>query len=373
MELIISKQNIEKLLVKLQGVSEKRHAIPVLSHFSLEAGNGGVHVTATDLDIIIRDGCEADVMEEGGYLIPTRKLLDVVRVLPTETVTLRLLESGFIELVSGKSRFKIAGLPMKEFPDLPGREKGEPFTVNASVLKLMIDRVLTFTSTEDTRLEVSGVLFEKVTEGKTERLRLVATDGHRLSYVEEYLEGLTERLGEGIIVPRKGVSELRKMVDESSGDVTISVGESFLSASTDGSEITIRLIGAEFPSYREVIPTNFTRKLVVDREKFAEVLRRVSVIATEKLKSVIMNLKSNEMEVSSVSPDYGEASDFIDVSMEGEEMKIGFNSRYLLDVATSSGGENLVVHISNELSPVLFMPEGRDDFIAVVMPIRTAV
>jgi DNA polymerase-3 subunit beta len=373
MELIISKQYIEKLLVKLQGVSEKRHAIPVLSHFKIAANEEKVNVTATDLDIIIRDSCEADVTKEGGYLIPTRKLLDIVRVLPTETVTLKLLENGFVELISGKSKFKIAGLPTKEFPDLPGKEEGEAFTIKAAVLKFMIDRVSSFTSTEDTRLEVSGVFFEKIDGEDGEKLRLVATDGHRLAFVEETLERLPDRLREGIIVPRKGVGELRKMIDESSGDVTISVGENFLSASMDGSEITIRLIGAEFPSYREVVPTSFSRKLVVDREKFAEALRRVSVIAAEKLKSVLLNLQGNEMEVSSVSPDYGEASDYVDMSMEGDELKIGFNARYILDVTTSSGGENLIMEISNELSPVLFRPEGREDFIAVVMPIRTAV
>lgn len=373
MELVIGKQNIEKLIVKLQGVSEKRHAIPVLSHFSMEANNGNVSVTATDLDIIIRDSCEADVIQEGGYLVPTRKMLDIVRVLPTDTITLKLLESGFVELVSGKSRFKIAGLPTKEFPDLPGRESGDTFAIQAAVLKSMVDRVFSFTSTEDTRLEVSGVFFEKVDGEKSEMLRLVATDGHRLSYVEEAVEGLTDRLREGIIVPRKGVAELRKMLDDTAGDVSISVGESFLSAGNEGSEITIRLIGAEFPAYREVIPGKFTRKLVVDRETFSEVLRRVSVIAAEKLKSVILHLKSGEMEVSSISPDYGEASDFLDVSMEGEDLKIGFNARYLLDVATASGGESLVIEISNELSPVLFRPGERDDFRAVVMPIRTAV
>lgn len=373
MELIISKQNIEKLLVKLQGVSEKRHAIPVLSHFNMTANKDRVNVTATDLDIIIRDSCEADVKTEGGYLIPTRKLLDVVRVLPTETVTLKLLENGFVELVSGKSTFKIAGLPTREFPDLPGKEEGESFTVQAATMKFMIDRVISFTSMEDTRIEVSGVFFEKIEGENGAKLRLVATDGHRLAYVEEAVEGLPASLGEGIIVPRKGVAELRKMLDEAGGDVSMSVGENFLSAGLDGSEITIRLIGAEFPVYREVIPGTFSRKLVVDREKFAEVLRRVSVIATEKLKSVILALQGNEMEVSSVSPDYGEASDYIDMNMEGEDMKIGFNARYLLDVTASSGGENLTLEIANELSPVLFRSEDRDNFVAVVMPIRTAV
>lgn len=373
MELIISKQAIEKLLAKLQGVSEKRHAIPVLSHFNLETSKDRVNVTATDLDIIIRDFCEADVKKEGGYLIPTRKLLDVVRVLPTETVTVKLLENGFVEVVSGKSKFKIAGLPVKEFPDLPGKEEGESFTIQAAVLKFMIDRVISFTSTEDTRIEVSGVFFEKVDAGEAEMFRLVATDGHRLAYVEERVDGLPEKLREGIIVPRKGVGELRKMIDEVTGDVSVSVGENFLSASLDGSEITIRLIGAEFPMYREVIPGAFSRKAVVDREKFSEVLRRVSVIATEKLKSVILSLEGSEMEVSSVSPDYGEASDYIDVKLEGDGLKIGFNARYLLDVTAASGGENLVIDISNELSPVLFRPEGREDFVAVVMPIRTAV
>ncbi len=373
MELIISKDSFESLLVKLQGVSEKRHAIPVLSHFLLSAREGKVFATATDLDIVMKGVTEADVKREGEYLVPTRKMLDITRVLPTETVSLELLENGYLSVTSGKSRFRIAGLPAKEFPELPGKEKGEEFSIQGGDFKFMIDRVIPFVATEDSRTETTGVFMEKVVSDGEEFLRLVATDGHRLSYVEESVSGLPDKLSEGIIVPRKGIQEIRKILDGDGGELRLSLSKSFVSTERDGFEIMVRLIGAEFPAYREVVPSTFTRTVTFDREQFADVLRRVSVIAMEKLKTVLFAIGEGEVEVTSTSPDFGEGKDFFEAEVEGEEIKVGFNARYLLDVAAASGGDKLVMEIVNEMSPVLFKPQGRKDFLAVVMPIRTTV
>ncbi len=371
MEILIKKEELEKLLLKLTGVSEKRHTLPVLSHFLIEAsGDGTVKGVATDLEVIVRATCEGDVKSPGSYLLPTRKMLDVVKVLPTDTAELVLLENGYLQISSGKSKFKIAGLPPKEFPDMPEKEEGIKFSVNSFDFKVMLERVQPFASLEETRAEISGVYLERIEE-ESGKLRLVATDGHRLAYVEAPMEDLPEGLTEGVIIPRKGVTELRKLLDEIKGDVEISIGETFVSAGTGNYEVTVRLVGGEFPAYREVIPSSFLRSIHVDRERFAEVLRRVSVISTDRLKSVILEARKGELSVYSMSQDIGEAVDYIEAQVEGEELKIGFNAKYLLDVAASSGGETLVMKVNDELSPALFTPGERDDFIAVVMPIRT--
>ncbi len=373
MELIVEKGEFERVLQKIQGVSEKRHAIPVLSHFLMSARNGTIRVTATDLDIILKGSCSADVKKDGEYLVPTRKMLDIIKVLPTETVSIELMENGYLSIQSGKSCFRIAGLPAKEFPDLPGKEDGVEFSIQAAEMKVMIDRVIQFVASEDSRVETTGVYCEKVSREGEEKIRLVGTDGHRLAFVEEKCEQIPDRLTEGIIIPRKGILEVRKLLDGEGGDVLFSVGKSFISTERDNFEITIRLIGGEFPAYREVIPSSFTRTVTVDRDRFIEVLRRVSVIASEKLKTVLFTIKENEVEVTSTSPDYGEGNDMFDGEVEGDEIKVGFNARYLLDVAASSGGEKLIMKIVNEMSPVLFQPGERDDFKAVVMPIRTTI
>lgn len=373
MELIVGKGEFEKVLQKIQGVSEKRHAIPVLSHFLMSAKEGTIRVTATDLDIIMKGSCGADVKKEGEYLVPTRKMLDIIKVLPTETVSIELMENGYLSIRSGKSRFKIAGLPAKEFPDLPGKEEGVAFSIQSAEMKFMIDRIIQFVASEDSRVETTGVYCEKVTKEGEEKIRLVGTDGHRLAFVEEKAENIPDRLAEGIIVPRKGIMEVRKMLDGEGGEVHFSIGQSFISTERDNFEIIIRLIGGEFPDYKEVIPSSFTRTVTVDRDRFVEVLKRVSVIAAEKLKTVLFSIKENKVEVTSTSPDYGEGNDVFDGEVEGDEIKVGFNARYLLDVAASSGGEKLVMKIVNEMSPVLFHPGERDDFLSVVMPIRTTI
>jgi len=294
-------------------------------------------------------------------------------VLPTETVSIELMENGYLSIQSGQSCFRIAGLPAKEFPDLPGTADGVEFSIQAAEMTVMIDRVIQFVASEDSRVETTGVYCEKVSREGEEKIRLVGTDGHRLAFVEEKCEQIPDRLTEGIIIPRKGILEVRKLLDGEGGDVLFSVGKSFISTERDNFEITIRLIGGEFPAYREVIPSSFTRTVTVDRDRFIEVLRRVSVIASEKLKTVLFTIKENEVEVTSTSPDYGEGNDMFDGEVEGDEIKVGFNARYLLDVAASSGGEKLIMKIVNEMSPVLFQPGERDDFKAVVMPIRTTI
>ncbi|RMG59540.1 MAG: DNA polymerase III subunit beta [Deltaproteobacteria bacterium] len=368
MEFLTKKNELTDFLGKLSGVAEKRHTLPVLSHCLIEAGDGKIRGTATDLDIIVRCSCPADVTVPGSYLIPTKKFLDVVKVLPTDTVKVSLLENGYVQVLSGKSRFKIAGLPPKEFPDLPEKEEGESFSVNGFDLKVMFERVFSFASSEESRSDIAGVFLENTGD---DTLRLVATDGHRLAYVEQKVPSLPKRLENGVIVPRKGVTELSRLLDELSGEVTVTVSESFIAGGTEEYEVTARLVGGEFPAYREVIPSSPSRKVSMDRERFADALRRVSVISTDRLKSVILEVNPQETQIQSMSQDVGEAVDYVDSTLEGEEFRIGFNSRYLLDVTNSCGGESVVMEVTDELSPVLFRSGERDDFLAVVMPIRT--
>jgi DNA polymerase-3 subunit beta len=375
MELKIAASELSKALGRSQGIVEKKSTMPILSHVLLEAKKGQLVVSATDLDLAVSSEHDQglEILKEGALAVSARHLYDIVRALPEQQVTLKRAHNNYLELKSGPSEFRIVGLPAEDFPALPRFEKVPFADIEAGWLLDMIERTFFAASTDETRYNLNGVFFEP----SADALRLVATDGHRLSLVERKAEA-TFGLKRGVILPKKGLQELRKLLAEAaeSGEEKPSTKLGFVENSAivrrPGVILSMRLIEGLFPDYRQVIPKTGEKVVKVGRERLHETLRRISLLSSDKTHAVKLELAKGLLRVHCQSPDLGEAKEEVPVEYDGEPLKIGFNARYLLDVLQVLQSKDVALELADDLSPgVLRGAEEADGgFTAVVMPMR---
>lgn len=375
MEMKIAAAELARALGRSQGIVEKKSTMPILSHVLLEAkGANTLHVSATDLDVSISSEHECTVVKEGALAVSAKHLYEIVRSLPGKDVTLKKAHNNFLEVKSGPSEFKIVGLPSDDFPVLPRFEKVPFVSIDPSALLDQIDRTSFAVSSDETRYNLNGVFFEP-TAGV---LRLVATDGHRLSLSERATPG-DFALKRGVILPRKGLHELKRLLQEAteSGEEKPEARFGFVENAAifgrPGVVLAMRLIEGLFPDYKQVIPKQGTTFVKVGREALLATLRRVSLLSSDKAHAVKLEIDGTTMRVLSQNPDLGEAKEEITVEYNGAPLKIGFNARYLTDVLGVVKSDDVLIEMENDLSPgVVKGADAEKDggFTAVVMPMR---
>lgn len=367
MEFSIDRSEFLQGLSPTQGVVERRNTLPILANVLLEAKNG-LTIAATDLEVHIRRRCNAKVKTAGAATVGARKLLELVRELKPGEITVRALENQFIEVVSGRSRVKLVGLPAADFPAFPQSDaKAKPtFSIPSETLAQMIDRTLFAVSTDETRPHLGGVYMT----ANDATLRFVGTDGHRLALVDQPVKDV-KPLEKGIILPRKGLAELRRLLDDGDGVVSATVTANGLRVQQGDVELVMRLVDGEFPNYEQVIPKTMRSKIVVDKTELLSALRRVSVVASDRVRGVKLHIGEGQLTISASSPDFGEASEEIEVAYSGEPLSVGFNSRYLTDVLAVLPDEQRVeLALIDDASPGIVRSEEDDSYSYVVMPMR---
>lgn len=361
----------EGLLARVQSVAERRHTMPVLSHALLTADASGLTLVASDLEIVIRCVQEADVAEAGSVALPARKLFDIAKVLPKGPVRVIEREGHHVEIAAERGHFRLAGLDSREFPEMPERPGTSPMAVDAEVFRRLVDRTVAFASADETRYNLAGVLLEQRDANGASLLRMVATDGHRMAIAEGEAPGLSGLLAGGkALVPRKGLLEIRRLAESGPGSLELCASGKFLYAGKGDTELWIRLLEADFPDYRQVIPRENRIAARVPRDAFGEALKRVSVMAPEKVNSIRLSFSEGQLEVSTASPDLGEARDVLAVAYEGDPIRIGFNGRYLMDALSGIAEETVILEMKDDVSQVLVHPEKDATFSAVIMPMR---
>jgi len=370
MKLTIERAALLKSLGHVQSVVERRNTIPILSNVKVEAGEAAVTLNATDMDLDMVDSIAADVETPGATTVPAHTLYDIVRKLPEGSqVEITAGGDGQLVLSSGRSRFTLSCLPIEEFPVLSGGELPHRFQVTAAELRSLIDRTKFAISTEETRYYLNGIYLHKAVRDGVDVLRAVATDGHRLASVEAPLPAGAGDIP-GVIVPRKTVTELRKLIDESGDEVEIALSESKIRFSFDGAVLTSKLIDGTFPDYERVIPTGNDKQMEVDCRLFADAVDRVSAISSEKSRAVKLALGESTLVLSASSPEHGSATEEIEVSYTGDSMEIGFNSAYLLDIAHQIESDNAQVSLADSASPTILREVGDASALYVLMPMR---
>ncbi|HET9553067.1 MAG TPA: DNA polymerase III subunit beta [Anaeromyxobacteraceae bacterium] len=375
MELKIGAAELARALGRSLGIVERKSTMPILAHVLLEAKKAdALHVSATDLDLSVSSEHQAEVAKEGAVAVSAKNLFDIVRSFPaTETVSLKKAGNNYLEVRCGPSEFRIVGLPAEDFPALPKFEKVAFVDVTPAELLEQIDRTSFAASTDETRYNLNGVFFEP--QGPV--LRMVATDGHRLALSEKPLAG-DYALKRGVILPRKGLTELKKLLAEGpdAGQEKVEAKLGFAENSAvfrrPGVVLAMRLIEGLFPDYKQVIPKQGEKILKVGRERLLETLRRVSLLSSDKSHAVKLELSQGALKVLSQNPDLGEAKEEVPVEYGGDALKIGFNARYLIDVITVLESDDVQLELADDLSPGVLRGAGPEDagYTAVVMPMR---
>jgi DNA polymerase III subunit beta len=368
MEFTIGRSELLAGLYLTQGIVERRTTIPILGNVLIEAAGDGIVVAATDQEIAIRRQCTAAVKRKGTLTAGARKLYEMVREIPEGDVRIRQQDNNWIEVSAGKSRFRLVGLDPREFPAMPEPPAGETATVriSGSMLTEMIEYTVFAVSADETRVNLNGIHLEGVTDG---RLRLVATDGHRLAMITRPVDHAA--LSKPVTIPRKAVMELRKVLESGDEAVELSVQGGVAHASRGRVQMSMRLIEGDFPDYNQVVPEKSERIASVDAANLLAALRRVSVVSSERTRGVKLQLDAHRLELSTINPDVGEAAEEIDVEYDGDPVSIGFNSRYLMDVlGVLPTDKRVEIGLNDEVSPGVIRTAGDADYCYIVMPMR---
>jgi len=370
MKVTIERTNLLKTLGHIQSVVERRNTIPILSNVMMETDGDNVAMTATDLDIAVVEKAGANVIQPGSTTVPAHTLFDIVRKLPDGSeVDLSLEENDRLVVKAGRSRFTLTCLDKEDFPVMSEGDMPHRFDVAASELKRLIDKARFAISTEETRYYLNGIYLHVANTESGARLRAVATDGHRLAQVEQDVPDGAVGMP-GIIIPRKTVAEVRKLIDELDGTVSVALSETKIRFAFDGAVITSKLIDGTFPDYSRVIPEGNDKMLEMDCRLFAESVDRVSTISSDKTRSVKLALGEDLLTLSVNSPDSGTATEEISAAYSADAFEIGFNSRYLLDILAQIEGETVQVMLADPSSPTILRDMLDEGALYVLMPMR---
>jgi DNA polymerase-3 subunit beta len=371
MKLSIERATLLKALAQAQSVVERRNTIPILANVLIEAEGAQVSFRATDLDIEVVDRADAMVERAGSTTVSAVMLHEIVRKLP-DGALVNLSEdaaAGRLTITAGRSTFSLATLPKEDFPVMASSEYSSNFAAKAPELRRLFDKAKFAISTEETRYYLNGVYMHVSTGENGKVLRCVATDGHRLARIDAPLPDGADGMP-GVIVPRKTVGELRKLLDDDAATIAVSVSETKVRFATPAITLTSKVIDGTFPDYTRVIPTGNTRKLEVDAQEFAKAVDRVATVSSERSRAVKLSLEEDRLVLSVNAPDSGAAEEELAVAYGDERLEIGFNAKYLLEIASQVDRENAVFLFNSAADPTL-MREGNDtSAVYVVMPMR---
>ena len=370
MDLYIDRDELIRGLARVQGIVERRSTNLALSHVLLSAKEGRLRITATDTMSALVADYSAQVEQEGELSVDAHTLYQVARSLSEPTVHIKSGESNRLNVSCGSARFNVVGMSSEDFPPLPTRDEKSSLTVSSAGLKRVIDETIFSISSDDNRYGLNGAHMEEVTaEGGDPRVRLVTTDGSRLSYSEIEYSG-EFGMGRRMLLPRKALSELKKLMDGRDHDWTVSFGERSATLSTEGLTLMVRLVDGEFPPYRQVLPTGRKRRVTFERDAFSTALKHVAIMAADRNHSVRFAFESDKLVLTAQNVDAGDVREEIPVEMDGEPVYTGFNVRYFQDILSATKSEQLVLELGDPLDPCIARIPERDDCLFVVMPMR---
>lgn len=369
MEIKIKKTDFLNLLKWSQGIVEKRGTMPILSNLLLEGTSGALKIAATDLEISLVAEGVAETKSNGRAVVNARNLYEIIKEAPEEIIRIAGKGASGIEVASGKAKFRVIGMNPDEFPSLAQVSEKNEVEIDAGEFEEMIEKTVYAASTDETRYTLNGLYLTKVSKGEKAFFRVVATDGHRLAYTERPTTAKWN-LAKGIIVPRKGVAEIRNLLASGEGDLKVAIDEKAMVVRKGRVALTIRLIEGDFPAYEQVIPKKSDKVISVDRGLLTGALRRAAIMTSDQARGVRLAFSSGLIMVTASHPDLGEASEEIPIEYKGANFQVGFNPRYFLDVLGILEDEKVVLELKDEVSPCVIRSEFDRGFLALVMPMR---
>jgi len=370
MKVTVERTQLLKSLGHVYRVVERRNTIPVLSNVLIKAEGQSLRLKATDLDIEVVETLPADVAQSGGTTVPAHIVYDIIRKLPegSQVVLEQAGDSATLTVRAGRSRFALQTLPEGDFPDLATGDMTHSFVLPAKSLRRLIDKTQFAISTEETRYYLNGIYLHAI-DSEGQKLRAVATDGHRLAQVE--LDAPEGAVGmPGIIIPRKTVSEVLRLVEDPEAQVTVELSSAKIRFAIGSVLLTSKLIDGTFPDYARVIPRNNDKELIVEKADFSAAVDRVSTVSSERGRAVKLTIGEGKLTLTVVNPDSGSATEELEVDYDAGEIEIGFNSRYLLDVTGQIDGDTVAFKLNDPGSPTLVQDPASPGALYVLMPMR---
>ncbi|CCD84988.1 DNA polymerase III, beta-subunit [Bradyrhizobium sp. ORS 285] len=371
MKVTVERAQLLKSLGHVHRVVERRNTIPILGNVLVRAENARLSLRATDLDLEVTETLAAETATAGSTTVPAHMFYDIVRKLPdgSQIVLESDGERAVLAIRAGRSKFTLQTLPESDFPDLAAGEMTHAFGVPAKDIKSLIDRTQFAISTEETRYYLNGIYLHAGGNAKQPTLRAVATDGHRLAQVDlPQPAGAAEM--PGVIVPRKTVGEVQRLIEDNDSEIKIELSQGKIRFTLGQVVLTSKLIDGTFPDYGRVIPQNNDKELVVDKADFAAAVDRVSTISSERGRAVKLALAPGKLVLSVTNPDSGSATEELEVEYAADALDIGFNSRYLLDIAAQIEGQVAVLRLADPGSPTLIQDRDNRNALYVLMPMR---
>ncbi len=371
MKVTVERAQLLKSLGHVHRVVERRNTIPILANVLIRAGRSELSFKATDLDLEITETIAAEIASEGATTVPAHMLYDIVRKLPegSQVVLETSGDRATLTIRAGRSRFTLQTLSESDFPDLAAGEMSHAFKLTAADLKRLIDKTQFAISTEETRYYLNGIYLHVAGSGKNTSLRAVATDGHRLAQVDLPLPSGADGMP-GVIVPRKTVGEVQRLIENAEAEINIELSQGKIRFTLGDVVLTSKLIDGTFPDYARVIPLGNDKELLVDKAEFEAAVDRVSTVSSERGRAVKLSIKDGRLTLSVTNPDSGSATEEIEVEYEADPLDIGFNSRYLLDIAAQIDGEVAVLKLADPGSPTLIEDKNAKGALYVLMPMR---
>jgi DNA polymerase-3 subunit beta len=367
MKFVIEKGVFQQSLGKIQGIAERRSTIPILANILITGDKEKINIVATDLEIGVMEIMDAKSVDKGNICVPARKLYDIVKELPDENIEIERADNFWVTIKAGKTVFNLPGVDPKEFPAFPAIDGGSFFTISSTTLLEMIEKTVFAASSEESRFNLNGIYMEKVNKDKREYFRMVATDGHRLSLIDKEQNISFDK---GIIISRRGVTELKKVLGDEETEVVISLKGNNCIFKTEKTIVVVRLLEGEYPDYQQVIPKANDKRIMIQRKEFIGALRRAQVIASEKGEGVRFSIHRGTMEIKTGGPDVGNVHEEIKIEYQGASLEVSFNARYLLDVLTSIEADKIVMELKEELTSGIIRPQDGEDYLYVIMPMR---
>jgi len=361
LELTIDKKDFQNVLKKAIAATEKKSALPILSNFLLEANDEKLTVQATDLEVHVAVSVPANIKEEGKACVNAKRLTEISRLLPESEVYIKL-ENNTLKIKSGKTKYSLPTVPPEDFPGLYPFPEENAFVVSGEELLNSIQKTLYATSKEESTYALQGVKYKSI---KT-NIDSVATDGHRLALYKLEKKGNAEL---DAIIPPKALNELKKLLTGLE-DIEIASTQQYIFFRTKEWLLMSRLLEGIFPNYLEVIPTEFSIEIKINKKEFLEAVKRVSAVVEGDLKPVKLRLEPKKLILRAFSPEFGEAIDELEIEYEGEEFAIGFNARYLIDAVEVIDEENIIIKFTNPNAQTMIVPEENEKYIAIIMPME---
>ncbi|MEK6583866.1 MAG: DNA polymerase III subunit beta [Nitrospirota bacterium] len=369
-------------LQRVQGIIDKRSTIPILSNILLEgrastsdSKHSTLDIVATDLEIGMRGSYPAQIHGDGAIAVSGRKLYDIVRELPDGNIDISVEDGKLLEIRSGKSFFKIAGFNKEDFPSLPEVTEDQMLEIESQTFGDMIKKTMFAVADADARHVLNGALLEiESGEGQKAKIRMVATDGHRLALCERPIDisNFKSQISDSrsqTIIPKKTLYEMRRFLDVNE-KIKIGIGEKQISLKGEDIFITSRLIDGIYPNYKQVIPRGGDQTIVINRLVFMNVIKRVSVMSREKVKALLIEFTTNNAMLKARDPEIGEAVEDVEIKYEGKGFTIGVNYQYILDALESMHDENVIIDTQTSLTPCIIKQETDPDHLCIVMPMR---